>query len=91
MAYALGRLVGCALLLVVLAFNTPSGAEVLEAPVDPRERLNELDDAVVAKQRELFGARKRGDQAALERVTKEFEEIQKQRREVLKNSPHLFR
>jgi len=91
MAYALSRLVGCALLLAVLAFNTPSGAEVLDAPVDPRDRLNELDDAVVAKQRELFGARKRGDQAALERVTKEFEEIQKQRREILKNSPHLFR
>jgi uncharacterized membrane protein (DUF106 family) len=76
-------------LLLALTCSAPTIAEVLEVPVDPRDRMSELDDALVAKRRELFGARQRNDTAAIEKLTKEFDDIQHQRNEILKRDPRL--
>ena len=81
---------GCRIaLLFALACSAPATAEVFEVPVDPRDRMSELDDALLAKQRELFGARQRNDTAAIERLTREFQDIQRQRSEILKRAPRL--
>lgn len=47
--------------------------------VDPREDMRKLDDQVIAKQRELLQARRAHDDAAVQRLEKEFKELQSQR------------
>ncbi len=80
-----------ATLLLALTTSSPVAAQVaFEVPEDPRERLTDLDEAVLAKQRALFAARQRGDQQAVEKLSKEFDEIQRQRSEILKRAHQLY-
>jgi hypothetical protein len=84
-----GRCLCSIAFLLALTCSAPGIAEVFEAPADPRARMSELDDAMLAKRRELFDARQRKDTAAIEKLSKEFNDIQHQRSEILKRAPRL--
>jgi uncharacterized membrane protein (DUF106 family) len=91
MAWLSTRRVALATLLWTAVVTGSTSAQVVfEVPPDPRQELQHLDAAVLVKQRELFAARQRGDQAAVEKLSKEFNEIQRQRRGVIKKAPQLF-
>ncbi|MBI3785530.1 MAG: hypothetical protein HY270_19225 [Deltaproteobacteria bacterium] len=80
--FILPLLLGCVMGLSLsqkpsLAQDAPDAAVV--NPVDPRDTLKELDEKAIAKQKELMQARMRNDQPAVDRLSKEFEEIQKLR------------
>jgi uncharacterized membrane protein (DUF106 family) len=82
----------CALALVGLISSGVALAQSAppKLPVDPREQLNKLDDKVLEKQRELFAARQRGDQKAVKRLTKEFNQIQKERGGLVQKARDLY-
>lgn len=83
------RVLLCALIASGLVGTTPVLAQN-QLPVDPRQEMDRLDEQVLGKQRELFAARQRQDDAAVERLTKEFKEIQEQRAKTLKAARHLY-
>jgi hypothetical protein len=76
---------------LTLAFAGPLAAQnAFEQPTDPRSRMKELDEAVVKKQQELFAARQRGNEEETKRLSEEFSEIQKERRDIVQNFGHLL-
>lgn len=91
MSWSGRRSLAVLLLSCALITAAPSAGQVLmEIPEDPRDKLNTLDETVLTKQRELFAARQRNDAAAIEKLSKEFDEIQRQRKEIVKKAGHLF-
>jgi hypothetical protein len=76
---------------LTLAFAGPLPAQnAFEQPTAPRSRMKELDGAVLKKQKELFAARQRGNKEETKRLSEEFSEIQKERRDIVQNFGHLL-
>ena len=86
----LRRAAGTVLVLGLLTCSSVAAQEhVFVQPVDPRDRVNALDQEVLVKQRELFAARQRGDQEAVKKLSKDFKAIQRDRYQAIQKAKNV--
>ena len=79
-----------AFLMALLHAPAWAQTQVIEIPPDPRDTLNELDQKLLDKQREIFAAQQHGDTPAVERLDNEYQQIQLERSHAISRAKHLF-
>jgi hypothetical protein len=83
-------LLGAALLGTLWLPMQPQNARAADAR-DPEQRLAQIESQVLDRMREISAARVRGDNEAVERLTKQFNGLQEERVKLLRATGRLPR